>query len=156
MINYEIPEYSKWIEYLRTNPPKTTGALEDMSGARCCLGHYCHINIPETRKEFYSDVNEVLYGSERFYLPFSEARKLNITFKGELSHAGARYARIFMRENNVRSRDDFRVAWKTHHDALSFINDCTNASAQMIGELIEHLVFVEKDYAEQCFIPFSL
>lgn len=114
-----------WINYLKTNPPKTRKMLEDAKNptARCCLGHACFMldveKIIEDGKVFYDGLNQTL--------STKVMKKLGLKTASGAADFGFRGAdKNFIR--NHRGAPFFNLA---------SLNDQTNKSHKEIAEIIE-------------------
>lgn len=114
----------------------------------CCLGWYCEADGLEkklsngaTRYSFFGGC----WASD--LLPPLAEQRLGITADGRFTIPGRHFARIFLRENNVR-RVNIPV---TALPDLTSVNDGTNADHSTIGALIKHLAWVERTLNIKCF-----
>ena len=140
------PEQATWIAFLRTNPPKTTGRLEDYatngvrSEKRCCLGHACNLFLDKAKIQLKSPLrvnSSVLFDNQAYELPTEICALLKITSIGLFNEIGVRMARIFLRENNFR-RNDLIAFSDGISKALSSINDYVlNFTHSDMADLIE-------------------
>ena len=129
-----------WLKQLRDpNVQKAVGTLETCKDPtnppRCCLGHACHVLIPETRHVKHIErktkdgiverVAEVFYGkedeAESGLLPESVARLLNVT-PYVMFHN-----KILGREGNIYGG----------YRKMTFVNDNTPMSLSEIADLLE-------------------
>lgn len=124
----------KWVACQKTNPPKITGRLEKMKG-RCCLGNLCQLALPDS-----------VAWREGGTLPYDVCKMLNILGTGALTGRGAEIARIWIRENQIKSNG--HIYYPT---SLSEINDSTESTHSDIGFLLEHLAWVEREHGISCF-----
>lgn len=136
MINWNRDDLFKlWIDYLKTNPPKARGTLQDFHRPdhRCCLGHACFVAgiEPEVKIIQYME-NRFTFAKESSLLPICLCRALNITQGGTISSAGLRLVHIYLRENNLR--------WINRASAsLTNLNDWTSLNHAQMGEIVEIL-----------------
>ena len=153
MINQESEAYKKWIEYLKTNPPKITLILAesiDKDSPRCCLGHLCHVvQAPVAKLE-----NKVLYyGKDRSDyshagLPNSIAKELNVSTTAVFTKQGNILAEKWLKDKRIENFVD-----ASYLTSLARINDQTNAEHKDIAALIEY--FAEQERAGvECLIGY--
>jgi hypothetical protein len=118
----------KWIDFLKLpDTKKGTGKLESSADntARCCLGHACHVLIPETRKVIEFDNGEIVkYGEERSYAPYLLKNKL-----GLYDVAGSNDLRI-----------EFQIGSYETRGCLAAYNDGTDITPQEIGAYLETVI----------------
>lgn len=150
MINQNHPKLQEFLDYMSTNPSKIMNRLENPFG-RCCLGHMCHIMIPETRMNASGSVyyGRIGFDQESGELPKELAAELNIKQQGIFTRTGLHFVRIFLRENNVKLTNAAMVDLT----ALTNINDRTNATHDIIGALIAELMRIERELNIECFEP---
>lgn len=115
----------KWIDYLKEpTTQKHVGSLESPtnSDSRCCLGHACHVLIPDGR-DSSSRNGLVYYDNQTSYAPLGVQIML-----GLWSPAGS----LFMNDT---------INFHGHQlVSLAGMNDTTNLTSQQIGEYLETVI----------------
>lgn len=116
----------KWIDYLKLpDTKKSAGRLENpvVPENRCCLGHACHVLIPELRKQ--SDESfTVYYDDEMAYAPVSLKQKLG----------------LYDRQGGNLLYDLFSIEPYAEQRSLSEFNDYTAITPQEIGAYLETVI----------------
>lgn len=124
MTRKEILENRRiWIEFLKTNPPKFIGKLENIENQeeRCCLGHGCHIfNIDKKEMKLITTIS-VNYGGEFWSAPEKLVELLGL------------------RDEDGTIPDEYFYENLTVTNLLE-LNDETDMNHRQIGEYLESVI----------------
>lgn len=114
----------KWIDYLKLpTTEKAVGLLEDIgnNSARCCLGHACHLLIPETREKVF---DSVYYDHNRGYAPVSIVKMLG----------------LYDRHGIFAGGEFIKIGSYQSERSLAAYNDNTKITPQEIGAYLETVI----------------
>ena len=144
----------EWIEYLKTNPKKCRGSLQDDKKAgslnledkgRCCLGHalyVIHKNAPDLH---LSTINQV-EGSGGYLALKKVLGDKAVNLLGLHAGNGRTFHTEPLRCPRTNKYLESNVSEKIK--TLAVLNDCTDFNHKEIAEIIEHnqdILFKEED-----------
>lgn len=117
-----------WIDFLKLETTKKGKRVLERVGdneSRCCLGHACHVLIPELRRTSSGLDAKVFYGTEWAYAPAKIVGML-----GLYSQSG---------EIKGSVTPLFNIIGATCPNLAEY-NDCTDITPQQIGSYLESVI----------------